>query len=70
MRIIAFVTDAATVQRILAQIGEPNEPPPSAPSRRPPGWDDDPRPMPDPDLLQQPEPDFEPARDWDQRVAW
>ena len=66
MRIIAFVTEAAPVQRILAHIGEPTEPPPIAPARGPPAWDDDLGPTPDWDLLQQPEPDF----DFDQRVSW
>ena len=66
MRIISFVTEAAPVQRILAHIGEPNEPPPIAPARGPPAWDDVPEPMPDWDLLKQPEPDFE----FDQRVSW
>ena len=33
MRIITFVTEAAPVQRILAHIGEPTEPPPIAPAR-------------------------------------
>jgi hypothetical protein len=66
MRIIAFGTEAAPVERILAHIGEPNEPPPIAPARGPPGWDDDVRPMPDWDLLKQPEPDVE----FDQRVSW
>jgi hypothetical protein len=66
MRIIAFVTEAAPVQRILAHIGEPNEPPPIAPARGPPGWDDDVGPMPDWDLLAQPAPDVE----FDQRVSW
>jgi hypothetical protein len=66
MRIIAFVTEAAPVQRILAHIAEPNEPPPIAPARGPPGWDDDPGPMPDCDLLAQPAPDVE----FDQRVSW
>ena len=40
MRSVAFVTEAAPVQRILAPIGEPTEPPPIAPARGPPGWDD------------------------------
>ena len=33
MRLIAFVTEAAPVQRILVHIGEPTEPPPIAPAR-------------------------------------
>ncbi|MGB5736291.1 MAG: hypothetical protein WBM40_17785 [Thiohalocapsa sp.] len=32
MRSVAFVTEAAPVQRILAPIGEPTEPPPIAPA--------------------------------------
>ena len=37
-----------------------------APARGPPAWDDAPEPLPDCDLLGQPEPDFE----FDQRIAW
>ena len=36
----------------------------------PPAWDDVPEPMPDWNLLKQPDPDFEPLWDWDQRVSW
>ena len=36
MRIIAFITHAADVQRILEHIGESSETPPIAPSRAPP----------------------------------
>ena len=66
MRIIAFATEAAPVQRILAHIGEPTEPPPIAPARGPPRWDDDPEPTPHWDLIAQPDPGFE----FDQRVYW
>jgi len=66
MRIIAFVTEAVPVQRILADISEPTEPPPIATAREPPAWDDAPEPALDRDLLQQPESDFE----FDQRIAW
>ena len=66
MRIIAFITDAAPVERILRYIGEPSRPPPIAPARGPPAWDDAPEPVPDCDLLGQPEPDVE----FDQRVSW
>jgi hypothetical protein len=45
--IIAFITDAAPVQRILKSSGEPAAPPPIAPDRGPPAWEDDPEPMPD-----------------------
>jgi hypothetical protein len=65
MRIIAFVTEAAPIERILAYIGAPTEPPPIAPARGPPAWDDDLGPMPDWDLLGQPEPDVA----FDQRVS-
>ena len=47
MHIVAFVTEAAPVQRILAHLGEPTEPPPIAPAREPPACDDDLGPMPD-----------------------
>ena len=63
MRIIAFVTEAAPVERILTHIGEPPRPPPIMPARGPPAWDDVPEPVGDWGLLQQP--DFE----LDQRVA-
>jgi len=66
MRLIAFITEAAPVERILTHIGEPPRPPPITPARGPPAWDDAPEPMPDWDLLQQPDPDFE----FDQRMAW
>ena len=51
MRIIAFVTEAAPVQGILANIGAPATPPPIVPVRGPPAWDDDREPMPDWDLI-------------------
>jgi hypothetical protein len=41
LRCIAFVTEDAPVEQILAHIGEPSRPPPIAPVRGPPGWDDD-----------------------------
>ncbi len=66
MRIVAFIAEAAPVERILNHIGEPPRPPPITPARGPPAWEDAPQPMPDWDLLGQPEPDFE----FDQRVAW
>ena len=66
MRIIAFVTDAAPVERILTHIGEPAQPPAIASARGPPAWEDAPESVPDWDLLGQPEPDFE----FDQRISW
>ncbi len=53
------------MQPLLAHIGEPTEPPPIAPARGPPGWDDDPEPMRDWDLIAQLDPGFKS----DQRVS-
>ncbi|WPL22773.1 transposase [Thiorhodovibrio frisius] len=66
MRIIAFISEAVPVEQILTHIGDPPRPPPISPACGPPAWNEAPEPMPDWDLLQQPEPDFE----FDQRVAW
>ncbi|WPL14899.1 Putative transposase [Thiorhodovibrio litoralis] len=66
MRLIAFITEAAPIGQILTHIGEPPRPPPIAPARGPPAWDDAPEPAPDWDDFAQPEPEFE----FDQRVAW
>ena len=56
MKILAFVTEAAQVRRILVHVGEPATPLPLAPSRAPPqgefSWDE------------------EGADDYDQRTAW
>ncbi len=38
MRIIAFVTDTASVTRMLQPLGEPTPPPPVSPARGPPEW--------------------------------
>ena len=55
MRIVAFITEAAPVQRILNHIGEPAEPPRISPARGPPAWDDPPvDAVPDWDALAQP----------------
>jgi len=67
MRIIAFVTDTASVTRILAHIGEPTKAPVLSPARDPPAWDEafDQTPVFDP-LAAAPEPTFE----FDQTVTW
>jgi hypothetical protein len=65
MRLIAFATDAAPIERILTHIGEPPRPPPIAPACGPPAREDASEWVPDGDLLAQPEPDFE----FDQCVA-
>jgi hypothetical protein len=41
MTIIAFLTEAVSIKRILEHIGEPTTPPPIAPARGPPQWEDD-----------------------------
>ena len=40
MRIVAFITEAAPVRRILNHVREPAEPPRIGPARGPPAWDD------------------------------
>jgi len=73
MRIVAFITEAAPVQRILSHIGEPPSPPRIAPARGPPSWEEDDsgtiildeeRFVGNP--LVQPEPEYE----FDQRLSW
>ena len=64
MRIIAFITDAASVELILTHIGEPSRQPRITPARGPPAWADGPEPMPDWDLLKQPEPDCSSLESW------
>jgi hypothetical protein len=41
MRIVAFIAETSTVQRILNHIGESATPPRIAPARGPPLWDED-----------------------------
>ena len=66
-RIIAFVTETATVRRILLALGEPAEPPRISPARGPPAWDDPPvEAVPDWDALAQPQPEYV----FDQEVQW
>jgi hypothetical protein len=71
MRIIAFINDAGTVNKILDHIGESNRPPRIAPARGPPLWEaaaaaeqagNDPQ----WDSSAQPAPEIE----FDQRIAW
>lgn len=40
IRIVAFITDTASVTRILEQIGEPAKPPRLSPARRPPAGEE------------------------------
>ena len=39
MKIVAFITEPDTIERILDHIGEPTEPPPISPARDPPQAD-------------------------------
>jgi len=41
MRLIAFVTDSASITGILEHLGEPTRAPPVSPARGPPGWEED-----------------------------
>ena len=66
MRIVAFITEAAPVERILTHIGEPGEPPRIAPARGPPAWEEEPVQLPDWEAIAQPEPGYV----FDQRVQW
>jgi hypothetical protein len=67
MRIIAFVTETASVTRILQHIGEPTTAPVLSPARGPPAWEEtfDQTPVFDP-LAPAPEPAFE----FDQTITW
>ncbi len=67
MRIIAFVTETASVTRILEHIGEPTKPPVLSPARGPPAWEEtfNQTPAFDP-LAAAPEP----ALEFDQTVTW
>jgi hypothetical protein len=59
MRIVALVTETAPVQRIRNHIGEPAQPPPIAPGRGLPAWDDAlANAVPDWDALTEPEPEY------------
>ena len=71
MRIIAFITDASTIQKILGHIGEPTQPPTTSPARGPPLWEaaittKEAHNEPHYDLAAQPAPEFE----FDQRISW
>jgi hypothetical protein len=67
MCIIAFITQAAPLARILNHIGEPAAPPRISPALGSPVWDDPPvEAVPDWDALAQPQPEYV----FDQRVQW
>lgn len=64
--LIAFVTAAEPVARILTHLGEPAQPPRIAPARGPLAWDNPLAPLPDWDALAKPAPEPE----FDQRFSW
>lgn len=66
MRIIAFITEAVAVQKILTHLGEETSPPRLAKARVPPLWEMGDAASGEFDPQAQPEPDYE----FDQRVAW
>ena len=71
MQIIAFVTDASTIQKILGHIGEPTQPPTISPARGPPLWETEIASVqvcsvPQWDMVAQAEPEFQ----YDQRISW
>jgi hypothetical protein len=71
MRIIALITEASTVRKILDHISESTLPPRIAPARGPPLWvtsmaSDHAGNDPEWDMSAQPVPEFE----FDRRVAW
>ena len=71
MRIIAFITDASTVRKILDHLGEPAQPPRISPARGPQLWEaatatEQAGNGPQWNSSAQPEPVFE----FDQRIAW
>ena len=73
MRIVAFITETAPVQRILRHIGESALPPRIAPARGPPSWEEE-----DCETIFLDEERItgdspaqpEPAYQFDQRVSW
>jgi hypothetical protein len=67
LRIIAFITEVGSIQRILEHLGEPTHAPRIAPAARGPPWQQhyDPREV---DALAMSEP--VPAYEFDQRVTW
>ena len=67
MRLIAFVTDSASITPSLEHLGEPTRPPPVSPARGPPGWEGmlDQTPLYD-SIAPAPVPEYE----FDQRISW
>jgi len=70
MRIIASITETVVIREILGHLREPKSPPRLMPARGPPLWE---MPGSDPaegDPRAQPQPDYMPDDEFDQRIAW
>jgi hypothetical protein len=72
MRVIAFITNASDVKRILEHIGEASEPPPVSPSRAPPeeAFDFGPEAGAEAEVDFNQDPPGEEEFDFDQRTEW
>ena len=66
MKIVAFITGAVAIGKILNHLGEPTSPPRLLPARGPPLWEIQGADFGEIDPQAQPAPDYE----FDQRVAW
>jgi len=66
MRIIAFITEAPSINAMLIQLGEPTTPPEVAPARGPPLWDPAAEPLPEWGDSPAPVPELV----FDQRLSW
>ena len=66
IRLLAFVTEEATIQRILTHIGEPIQVPMAKPARGPPYCNQEPEPGVDWEGQMPAEPEFE----FDPRISW
>jgi len=66
MRLLAFVTDGASIDRILTHIGESTQAPTAKPARGPPDWGQEPESEMDWEGQVPPESEFE----FDQRISW
>ena len=67
MRLIAFITEPASVKPILEHLGLPTEPPQLARARAPPHDDGD---LDQTPLFDTIAPDPDPGFEFDQRVSW
>ena len=66
MRIIAFITEAVVIRKILGHLGEQTSPPALKPARAPPLWEM----QQDGQVEIDPYAQASPAYEFDQRIAW